>query len=69
MKPRWHIVVTYLILLAVTIPWYWDWFGDAATQMILGLQRKNLVSILGAVGIAALTVWQVYQRRKNGGDK
>ena len=48
MNPRWPIVITYLILFAIAIPWYW--FGDAATQPALRLPRKNLVSQLGVIG-------------------
>lgn len=68
MKPRWPIVITYLILVAIAIPWYWQWFGDAATQPVLGLPRKNLVSLLGVIGMVMLTVWQIIRHRQNNAD-
>ena len=61
MKPRWPIVVTYLILFAIAIPWYWQWFGSAAIQPVFGLPRWVLVSILGSVGISVLTAWLIYK--------
>jgi len=59
MKPRWPIVVTYLLLFAIAIPWYWTWFGDAATQPLLGLPRWVTVSILASACISLLTAWRI----------
>ena len=68
MNPRWPIVITYLIVFAIAIPWYWHWFGNAATQPVLGLPRKNLVSLLGVTGMVMLTVWQMIQHRQKDAD-
>ncbi|MBL68256.1 MAG: hypothetical protein CMO74_07375 [Verrucomicrobiales bacterium] len=69
MKPRWPIVVTYLILFAIAIPWYWQWFGAAATQPVLGLPRWVLVSILGSVGISLLTAWLILKHWPEDADE
>lgn len=68
MKPLWPIVITYLILVSIAIPWYLQWFGDAATQPVLGLPRKYLVSLLGVIGMVMLTVWQMIQHRQKDAD-
>ncbi|HCU86759.1 MAG TPA: hypothetical protein DGP39_04465 [Verrucomicrobiales bacterium] len=69
MKLRWPIVVTYLLLFAIAIPWYWSAFGEAATQPLLGLPRWVMVSILGSAGISVLTSWIILKHWPEEDDK
>jgi hypothetical protein len=52
--PRWAFIA-YAVLFAIGVPWYWP--GDSTGGWILGWPTWAAVSLLAAVGIAALTVY------------
>ena len=53
-KPVWPLVVTYLILLAIAIPWYWPAHDQ---KTLLGLPRWVVVSIITSVLISCFSAW------------
>ena len=53
-KPLWPLVLTYFILLAIAIPWYWP---EGYRETTLGLPRWVVVSIGASVFISCLTAW------------
>ena len=53
-KPIWPLVVTYLILLAIAVPWYWP---EGYRETVLGLPRWVMVSIGASLFISCLTAW------------
>ena len=58
-KPTWPFVVTYLILLAIAVPWYWP---EGYRETALGLPRWVVVSIGASVFISCLTSWIMLYR-------
>jgi len=49
----WPLWITYLILLAVGIPWYWP---EGDTTLWLGLPAWVVTAIVASAAISALTV-------------
>ena len=53
-RNRLFIVVSYLVLLALVVPWYWP-EGDA--KRVLGLPLWSLATLLALLLTAAFTAW------------
>ncbi len=53
-KPTWPLVLTYFILLAIAVPWYWP---EGYRETTLGLPRWVVVSIGASVFVSCLTAW------------
>ena len=46
----------YLLLLAVGVPWYWEWFPETAARLVLGMPVWAAVSLAAS---AAASFWTV----------
>jgi hypothetical protein len=53
-KPRWWIIIVYLALLALVIPWYWP-AGD--TRSAYGLPLWVIATLAALLLTSAFTSW------------
>ena len=53
-KPIWPLVLIYFILMAIAVPWYWPAHDQ---EILLGLPRWVVVSIIASVLISFFSAW------------
>jgi len=65
-RVRW-VWLVYLLLYAVTIPWYWP--TGYRGFLVIGFPLWVAVSLVGVVLLAAWTVWVIHRYWREAGEE
>lgn len=65
-KPRWWIIIVYLVFLALVIPWYWP-AGD--TRSAYGLPLWVIATLAALLLTSAFTSWVFLSSPEDSADE
>lgn len=61
MRPR-RILVVYLLLFAVAVPWYWQFLPIADDRFLLGMPVWACGAVAGSLLISLFSCWTLLRR-------